>query len=41
MNDKEMPAAEPAEDKLVDEVVKRLLDRADAQVRPCWVRAGC
>ncbi|MFB8183369.1 IS256 family transposase [Streptomyces sp. NPDC055966] len=30
MNDNEIPAVEPVEDKLVDEVVERLLDRADA-----------
>ncbi|OIK02858.1 hypothetical protein BIV25_01250 [Streptomyces sp. MUSC 14] len=30
MSDNEIPAVEPAEDKLVDEVVQRLLDRADA-----------
>ncbi|WP_369359754.1 IS256 family transposase [Streptomyces sp. cg2] len=30
MADKESPAAEPVEDKLVDEVVERLMDRADA-----------
>lgn len=30
MNDKEIPAVEPVEDKLVDEVVERLMDRADA-----------
>ncbi|WP_177198684.1 hypothetical protein [Streptomyces colonosanans] len=30
MNDREMPVAEPVEDKLVDEVVERLMDRADA-----------
>ncbi|MEU7635811.1 IS256 family transposase [Streptomyces sp. NPDC039016] len=29
MADKESPAAEPVEDKLVDEVVERLMDRAD------------
>ncbi|AKA06877.1 transposase [Streptomyces noursei ZPM] len=29
MTDKESPAAEPVEDKLVDEVVERLMDRAD------------
>ncbi|MFI9724678.1 IS256 family transposase [Streptomyces sp. NPDC052396] len=30
MNDKDIPAIEPVEDKLVDEVVERLMDRADA-----------
>ncbi|GAA3482015.1 hypothetical protein GCM10018966_065470 [Streptomyces yanii] len=29
MNDNEIPAVEPVEDKLVDEVVERLMDRAD------------
>ncbi|QHC23741.1 IS256 family transposase [Streptomyces sp. GS7] len=30
MNDNEIPAVEPVEDKLVDEVVQRLMDRVDA-----------
>ncbi|MFE2709384.1 IS256 family transposase [Streptomyces mirabilis] len=30
MNDNEIPAVEPVEDKLVDEVVERLMNRADA-----------
>ncbi|MFE1987616.1 transposase, partial [Streptomyces mirabilis] len=30
MNNNEIPAVEPVEDKLVDEVVERLMDRADA-----------
>ncbi|MFJ1618741.1 IS256 family transposase, partial [Streptomyces sp. NPDC088251] len=30
MNDNEIPAVEPVEDDLVDEVVERLMDRADA-----------
>ncbi|QHC26414.1 IS256 family transposase [Streptomyces sp. GS7] len=30
MNDNEIPAVEPVEDKLVDEVVERLMDRVDA-----------
>ncbi|MET8213474.1 transposase, partial [Streptomyces sp. NPDC005373] len=30
MTDNETPAVEPVEDKLVDEVVERLMDRADA-----------
>ncbi len=33
MADKETPAVEPVEDKLVDEVVERLMDRADARSR--------
>ncbi len=34
MNDKEISAVEPVEDKLVDEVVERLVDRADASGAP-------
>nr|WP_235454696.1 hypothetical protein [Streptomyces olivochromogenes] len=30
MNDNEIPAVESVEDRLVDEVIERLLDRADA-----------
>ncbi|MEV6655189.1 hypothetical protein [Streptomyces sp. NPDC051219] len=30
MTDNENPAVEPVEDKLVDDVVERLMDRADA-----------
>jgi len=30
MNDNEIPAVESVEDRLVDEVVERLMDRADA-----------
>ncbi|MFE9313392.1 hypothetical protein ACIQCF_38100 [Streptomyces sp. NPDC088353] len=30
MTEKETPAVEPVEDKLVDEAVERLMDRADA-----------
>lgn len=30
MNDNEIPAVEPVEDRLMDEVVERLMDRADA-----------
>ncbi|MEU1409712.1 hypothetical protein ABZ471_47270 [Streptomyces sp. NPDC005728] len=41
MNDNDIPAVEPVEDKLVDEVVERLLDRADASGAACWVKAGC
>lgn len=34
-------AASVAGDEMVDEVVVRLLDRADASGRPCPARAGC
>jgi putative transposase len=34
------PVGEPVEDKLVDEVVERLMDRADAS-GAAWARAGC
>ncbi|MFD9223702.1 hypothetical protein ACFWDI_27740 [Streptomyces sp. NPDC060064] len=37
MSDKENPAVKP--DELVDEVVERFLDRADASGRPCWATA--
>lgn len=33
MNDKEIPAVEAVEDKLVDEVAPRLMDRADGAVK--------
>ncbi|MFB7629447.1 hypothetical protein ACFC0M_00615 [Streptomyces sp. NPDC056149] len=39
-NDKP-PAVEQVEDKLADEVVERLKDRANAQEHPCWAEVGC
>lgn len=41
MTDDKTTVAEAVEERLVDEVVERLMDRVDASGRRCSVKVGC